>query len=168
MLMVVSILQVVLIKVLPSYESIVIVSAVIVLDALMNPLPVEISQKNSSSNPLSQPLSAIPTSDSPAVGTPRRALDMLAWTLKDPDVPPEVRANIATLVGHLGRQGVVDSSRARDVQVLKEEVKGVLEKIVKAQRKSEEAVVEDEDETEEKVTEALGSAAKRALDALSA
>ncbi|KAI0093611.1 hypothetical protein BDY19DRAFT_917898 [Irpex rosettiformis] len=138
--------------------------AVIVLDALMNPLPVEISQKNSSSNPLSQPLSAIPTNDSPAVTTPRRALDMLVWALKNSDTPPEVRANIATLAGHLGRQGVVDSSRARDVQVLKDEVKGVLERIVKAQEKGEDAV-EDEEESEEKVTGALLSAAKRALDA---
>ncbi len=141
-----------------------IIAAVIVLDALMNPLPVEISKNsNASNNPLSQPLSAIPSSDSPAVGTPRRALDMLVWALKNPDTPPEVRANISTLVGHLGRPGVVDASRARDVQVLKSEVRGVLEKIVKGK---EEADDEEEDEDEgAKGRSSLVNAAKRALDA---
>lgn len=141
-----------------------IIAAVIVLDALMNPLPVEISKNsNASNNPLSQPLSAIPSSDSPAVGTPRRALDMLVWALKNPDTPPEVRANVSTLVGHLGRPGVVDPSRARDVQVLKSEVRGVLEKIVKGK---EEADDEEEEEDEgAKGRSSLVNAAKRALDA---
>ncbi|KAI0341721.1 hypothetical protein BDW22DRAFT_1358564 [Trametopsis cervina] len=104
--------------------------AVVVLDALMNPLPVEISSKNSN-NALAQPISAVPSSDSPAVGTPRRALDMLVYTLQNPDTPPEVRGNICRLVGHLGRPGVTDASRARDVQVLKDETRNALEKIVK-------------------------------------
>ncbi|KAI0695924.1 hypothetical protein BC835DRAFT_1533592 [Cytidiella melzeri] len=131
--------------------------AVTVLDALMNPLPVEISRSNSSNNMLSQPISAIPTSDSPAIGTPRRALDMLVWSLRNPDAPPEVRANICTLVAHLGRPGVVDASRARDVQVLKDELRPVLEKVAKAD--------EEEEEGEKAPSAALEAAAKRALDA---
>lgn len=131
--------------------------AVVVLDALMNPLPVEISRTNNNADVLSQPISAIPAADSPAVGVPRKALDMLVWSLKNPDTPPEVRANICTLVGHLGRPGVVDVSRARDLQVLKDELRHVLEKLVKPGQ--------DDDEDGEKAQQSLMAAAKRALDA---
>ena len=124
--------------------------AVIVLDALMNPLPVEIPR----GGPLSQPISAIPSSDSPAVGTPRRAFDMLVTSLRNSDTPPEVRANICALVGYLGRPGVVNESRARDVHVLKEEMRDVLNDVVQKEGKA-----------SEKTSGPLAAAAKRALDA---
>jgi hypothetical protein len=130
----------------------------------MNPLPVEISRTNN--NSLSQPISAVPSSDSPAVGTPRRAFDMLVWALKNRDTPPEVRANVCALVGHLGRRGVMDTSRARDVQVLKDELKDVLEQLAKGeniqQEEYAEEALEDEDEN---VPKNLAAAAKRALEA---
>lgn len=113
----------------------------------MNPLPVEIPR----SGPSSQPISAVPSSDSPAVGTPRRALDMLVSSLRNTDTPPEVRANICALVGYLGRPGVVNDSRARDVHILKEEIKDVLDSVLKR-------------ETKEKAPTPLAAAAKRALD----
>lgn len=125
-------------------------TAVIVLDALMNPLPVEIPR----GGPFSQPISAIPSSDSPAVGTPRRAFDMLVATVRNTDNPPEVRANICALVGYLGRPGIVNESRARDVQVLKDEMKDVLGDLLKKEGKA-----------GERAPTPLAAAAKRALDA---
>lgn len=75
------------------------------------------------------PVSAGPAADSPAVGTPRRALDMLASCLRNADgrLPAEARANICALVGHLGRAGVVPESRAHDVRVMQEELRELLE-----------------------------------------
>lgn len=119
----------------------------------MNPLPVEIPR----GGPLSQPISAVPSSDSPAVGTPRRALDMLVVTLRNNDIPPEVRANICGLVGYLGRPGVVNESRARDVHVLKEELKDVLADVLKKEAEGGETSLTP-----------LAAAAKRALDAWAA
>lgn len=95
------------------------------LDALLNPLPTEAASRSAT---LNQPISAGPSSDSPAVGTPRRALDMLVASLRNVDgkTPVEVRANICALVGHLGRAGVVPASRAQDVHVLKESTRELL------------------------------------------
>ncbi|GJE87202.1 hypothetical protein PsYK624_032850 [Phanerochaete sordida] len=97
----------------------------VVLDAIMNPLPVETPR----SGAFAVPMSAGPAADSPAVGTPRRALDMLVSCLRNPDgrLPAEVRANICALLGHLGRAGVVPESRAHDLRVLQEECREVLE-----------------------------------------
>ncbi|KAF7793031.1 hypothetical protein EIP86_004136 [Pleurotus ostreatoroseus] len=97
----------------------------VVIDALLNPLPSEAPARGAHN----APISAGPSStDSPAVGTPRRALDMLVASLRNTDgkVPVEVRANICALVGHLGRAGVVPESRAQDVQTMKESMRELL------------------------------------------
>ena len=77
------------------------------------------------------PISAGPSAaiDSPAAtGGPKRALDMLAAALRNTDgkMPMEVRANVCALVWHLGRPGVVASSRAQDVHVMKESLRELL------------------------------------------
>ena len=74
------------------------------------------------------PISAGPSSDSPALGAPRRAFDMLVLALRNADgkVAPEVRANISALVGHLGRPGVVPASRAQEVRNLQESTRELL------------------------------------------
>ena len=120
------------------------------MDALMNPLPVEVPRTGS----LSQPISAIPTSDSPVVGTPRRALDMLVSVLRNSDgrTPPEVRVNVCALIGYLGRPGAVNASRARDVQNMKEEFEELLENLAK------------EADATSRQPGLLAAAAKRALD----
>ena len=109
----------------------------------MNPLPSE-----SSRGAYNVPVSAGPAGDSPIVGTPRRALDMLASCLRNADgrLPAEVRANICALVGQLGRRGVTPESRAHDVRVMQEELRELLE-----------AASQDPNP--------VGTAAKRALDA---
>ncbi|THG97815.1 hypothetical protein EW026_g4259 [Hermanssonia centrifuga] len=90
----------------------------VVLDALLNPLPTETPPHG---GPLSQPISAGPSTDSPAIGMPRRALDMLVSSLRNADgrTPVEVRGNICALLGRLGRQGVVPESRVHDVGAMK-------------------------------------------------
>lgn len=92
----------------------------------MNPLPVETPLRGGS---LPMPVSAGPAADSPAVGTPRRALDMLVSCLRNADgrLPAEVRANVCALVGQLGRPGVVPDSRAQDVRVLRDELRELLD-----------------------------------------
>ncbi|KAI0082720.1 hypothetical protein K474DRAFT_1585274 [Panus rudis PR-1116 ss-1] len=119
----------------------------IVLDAIMNPLPAEVrphpaSRQNSM---LNQPLSAggplafggaanDGAVDSPIVGAgggPQRALDMIVYVLKTPAVPAEIRSNLITLVGHLGRKGVVPESRARDLEILKENTREIIEAAAK-------------------------------------
>lgn len=97
----------------------------IVLDALLNPLPSEAPSR------AALPVSAGPPStDSPVVGNggPRRALDMLVTSLRNTDgkTPMEVRANICALVGHLGHTGVVPESRSHDVDTMKEALKELL------------------------------------------
>lgn len=101
--------------------------ATLVIDALMNPLPSEAGVSGSGS----QPLSAVPAIDSPGLGAPRRALDMLIALLRNSDkrTVPEARANIATLVGVLGKKGFVADTRSREVQILKEEFEPVLEEV---------------------------------------
>ena len=99
------------------------------LDSLLNPLPTEAIRTTS------QPLSAVSaTEGSPVVG-PRRALDMLASVLREPasasKVPPEVRANVCALLGHLGRKGVVAESRATDLQRMKEATGELVEALAK-------------------------------------
>ncbi|KIP09107.1 hypothetical protein PHLGIDRAFT_103348 [Phlebiopsis gigantea 11061_1 CR5-6] len=97
----------------------------VVLDAIMNPLPTETPRGAAA---FAVPVSAGPATDSPAVGTPRRALDMLASCLRNADgrLPAEVRANLCALVGHLGRPGVVPESRAQDLRAMQEELKDLL------------------------------------------
>ena len=98
----------------------------IVLDALLNPLPSELAGRAG----LTMPASAGPPStDSPAVGGPRRALDMLVMSMRNTDgkMPMEVRANICALIGHLGHAGVVPDNRAHDVHTLKESFRDLLE-----------------------------------------
>lgn len=96
----------------------------------MNPLPTETPRGAAA---FAVPVSAGPAADSPVVGTPRRALDMLVSCLRNTDgrLPAEVRANICALVGHLGRAGVVPDSRTHDLRVMQEEFKGLLEVAVK-------------------------------------
>lgn len=97
----------------------------IVLDALLNPLPSEANPRGA----LVVPPSAGPSAtDSPVVGGPRRALDMLVHSMRNSDgkTPNEVRANICSLVGRLGHAGVVPESRAQDVHILKESFGDIL------------------------------------------
>lgn len=60
---------------------------------------------------------------------PRRALDMLTTLLRDSstNVPAEVRSNVCSLLGHLGRKGVVAESRATDLQRMKDGTRELLE-----------------------------------------
>ena len=121
------------------------VIGLVVLDALLNPLPSEMAARAA----LSMPVSAGPPStDSPAVGGPKRALDMLVISMRNADgkMPMEVRANICALVGHLGHAGVVPDSRAHDVHTMKETFRDLLE------------FAKDE-------SGHVGNAAKKALDA---
>jgi len=92
----------------------------------MSPLPVEATQ---GPNPLS---SNAPGSDeaSPVVG-PARAIEALASLLKrsDPRCPPEVKANVCTLLGQLGRKGGrTTREREAEVEKLKIGTKDVLVK----------------------------------------
>ncbi|TFK80925.1 hypothetical protein K466DRAFT_591571 [Polyporus arcularius HHB13444] len=100
----------------------------LVLDSLLNPLPAEAIRTTS------QPLSAVSaTEGSPVVG-PRCALDMLVSVLRDGsalNVPPEVRANVCALLGHLGRKGVVAENRATDLQRMKESTRELIEALAK-------------------------------------
>ena len=96
-----------------------------VIDAIMNPLPGELSSRGA----LNAPVSAGPAGDSPIVGTPRRAVDMLASCLRNADgrIPAEVRANICALVAQLGRRGIVPESRERDLREMQEELRELLQ-----------------------------------------
>ena len=100
-------------------------AGLVVLDAIMNPLPTETPRGAAA---FAVPVSAGPATDSPLVGTPRRALDMLASCLRNADgrLPAEVRANLCAAVGHLGRAGVVPESRADDLRVMQEELRDLL------------------------------------------
>ncbi|RPD66031.1 hypothetical protein L226DRAFT_530170 [Lentinus tigrinus ALCF2SS1-7] len=120
----------------------------LVLDSLLNPLPAEAIRTTS------QPLSAVSaTEGSPVVG-PRRALDMLISVLRDSsalNVPPEVRANVCALLGHLGRKGVVAEDRATDLQRMKESTRVLIEALAK--------------ESDEQGNPRVAVAAKRTLEA---
>ena len=98
----------------------------IVLDAIISPLSVEVTQ---GPNPLS---ANAPVSDeaSPVVG-PTRALEGLASLLKrsNPRCPIEVKANVCTLLGQLGRKGGrTPKERETDVEKLKAATKDILVK----------------------------------------
>ena len=98
----------------------------IVLDAMVSPLPTEVTQ---GPNPLSL---TPPVSDeaSPVVG-PARAIESLASLLKRPNprCPPEVKANVCTLLGQLGRKGGrTTKERETDVEKLKAAMKDILVK----------------------------------------
>jgi len=86
-----------------------------VLDAILSPLPVETTQ---GPNPLSP---NVPGSDeaSPVVG-PTRAIEALVSLLKrsNPRCPPEVKANVCTLLSQLGRKGG-RTTRERETEVEK-------------------------------------------------
>ncbi|THH32127.1 hypothetical protein EUX98_g2076 [Antrodiella citrinella] len=111
----------------------------IALDALMNPLPVEVGSNNR--QPSLPPMSAggILSDAWPTTSEPQRAFDMLVSFIHNvpfkfqptahggsTGLPTEVRANICSLLGHLGRKGVV-INRERDVENLKESTKDLLE-----------------------------------------
>jgi len=92
----------------------------------MSPLPVEVTQ---GPNPLPP---NVPVSDeaSPVVG-PTRAIEGLASLLKrsNPRCPIEVKANVCTLLGQLGRKGGRTSKeRETDVEKLKVTTKDILAK----------------------------------------
>ncbi|KZT26246.1 hypothetical protein NEOLEDRAFT_1132274 [Neolentinus lepideus HHB14362 ss-1] len=108
----------------------------IVVDAVLNPLPQEVSLRQSkplasASNPTSASTGS--ASSSPIVVGPTRALDMLTTVLKSPETPPlipvEVRANVCSLLGQLGKKGTVneDDHRAADVDKVKSATRELLE-----------------------------------------
>ncbi len=116
---------------------------ILVLDALLNPLPAEGHRAGAFHTPISAG-GAIGTpggaEDSPVVGGPRRALDTLLHVLRGGTfsssvptsasaVPIEVRANVCGLLGHLGRKGVVSDDRTRDVKVMKDSARDLLQRI---------------------------------------
>jgi hypothetical protein len=93
-------------------------TAVLVIDAIIAPLPREAQQQA----PISLAQSGITNNSggSPIV-SPARALDILMAVLKHPDstrCPIEVRANICALLGQLCRKGWVGGGE-RDVEVQK-------------------------------------------------
>lgn len=107
-------------------QSVDVIRGVIVLDAIMSPLPSEVTQ---GPNPLS---SNAPGSGeaSPVVG-PARAIEGLGSLLKrsNPRCPPEVKANVCALLGQLGRKGGRTSEeRKTDVEKMKAATKDVLAK----------------------------------------
>lgn len=96
----------------------------LVLDSILNPLPSEVIRPGAQS----QPVSAIPTEGSPIAG-PHTALDMLLSVLQNPDtMPAEVRSNVCSLLGQLGRKGVVEEeSSVQDVMRMKAKSRELLE-----------------------------------------
>ena len=98
----------------------------IVLDAIMSPLPVEVTQ---GPNPLS-PNAVGSDEASPVVG-PSRAVEALVSLLKRSNArcPPEVKPNVCTLLSQLGRRGGRTSrEREADVEKLKIATKDVMVK----------------------------------------
>ena len=107
-------------------QGIEVISGVIVLDAIMSPLPAEATQ---GPNPL-PPNAPGPEEASPVVG-PARAIEALVSLLKrsNPRCPSEVKANVCTLLGQLGRKGGRTSrERETDVEKLKIATKDILAK----------------------------------------
>jgi len=103
-----------------------VILGVIVLDAIMSPLPAEVTQGPSPLSPNG------PTSDeaSPVVG-PARAIETLVSLFKRSGTrcPSEVKANVCTLLGQLGRKGGRTSrERKTDVEKLKDATKDVVVK----------------------------------------
>lgn len=100
---------------------------VIVLDAIMSPLPVEVKQGKNALSP-----NTIGSNEgSPVVG-PSRAIDGLVSLLRSPNgrCPQEVKANVCTLVGQLGRKGGrACKERETDVGQLKVAAKDIVVKI---------------------------------------
>lgn len=99
----------------------------VAIDAVMSPLPVETKQgKNSLS-----PNATGSDEGSPIVG-PTRAIDGLVTLLKlsNPRCPPEVKANVCTLLGQLGKGGSRTSKeRETDVEQLKVAAKDIVVKL---------------------------------------
>jgi len=99
---------------------------VIVLDAIMSPLPVEAAQ---GPTPLSPNMPG-PDEASPVVG-PIRAVEALVSLLNrsNPRCPPEVKANVCMLFGQLGRKGSrTTREREAEVEKLKVSARDVLVK----------------------------------------
>ncbi|OCH95510.1 hypothetical protein OBBRIDRAFT_873797 [Obba rivulosa] len=99
----------------------------LVLDSIMNPLPIEAVRSSQS-----VPVSAVASEGSPTV-YPRCAFDMLVYVLKNADnnVPVEVRANVCALLSQLGRKGSVVQDRAVDLQKLKDGTRELLESVAR-------------------------------------
>lgn len=95
------------------------------MDAITLPLSTEVQQ---APNPLSGG-SETASSEENVTAAPKRAFDTLVTVLKTPDprCPAEVRANICTLLGQLGRKGVVNADQEAEVQQIKDAVKEALE-----------------------------------------
>lgn len=103
------------------------VVGVIVLDAIMSPLPVEVKQGK---GPI-PPNATGSDEGSPVVG-PTRAIDGLASLLKlsNSRCPPEVKANVCMLLSQLGRKGGrTCQERETDVEQLKVATKDIVVKI---------------------------------------
>lgn len=102
-------------------------AGVIVLDAIMSPLAVEVKQGK---NALAA--SAIGSDEgSPVVGPPR-AIEGLVSLVgpSKPHCPAEVKANVCTLFSQLGRKGSrTYKEREAEVKKLKEAAKDVVVKI---------------------------------------
>jgi hypothetical protein len=107
-------------------QSIDVVLGVMVLDAVMSPLPVEVTQ---GPNPL--PPNAPGSDEASPVAGPARAIESLVSLFKRPNprCPPEVKANVCTLLAQLGRKGARTSrERETDVEKLKVATKDVVVK----------------------------------------
>jgi hypothetical protein len=106
-------------------------SGPIVLDAITSPLPTEVQQAPNPLPSLGESETTSNEESSPVV--PKRALDVLLVVLKGPDsrCPIEVRANICTLLGQLGRKGVAEGDREVEAQKMKDAASEMLQSFLK-------------------------------------
>lgn len=107
------------------------ISGPIVLDAITSPLPTEVQQAPNPLLSLGESETASSEESSPVLS--KRALDVLLVVLKGPDsrCPIEVRANICTLLGQLGRKGVAVGDREVEVQKMKDAADEILQSFSK-------------------------------------
>lgn len=139
------------------------------LEAIIAPLPIEVAPNSAASGPISTATSTSSDVDSPIITsptvhsrlpTPRRAVDRLNAILKNTatsvakttnnrpnpvNFPVEVRANVCTLLGQVGRKASGDQ-----LQRLSDATKSTLEGLTKNGGQGRDAV--------------LSTAAQRALD----
>ncbi|KAA1469477.1 hypothetical protein DENSPDRAFT_835109 [Dentipellis sp. KUC8613] len=103
----------------------------IALDAITTPLPQEAQQPAPAAI-------ADPNDVSSPVVAPGRALDMLVTVLKNHGgrFQEEVRINVCTLVGHIGRKGATTADREAELAKVKAEVKPLLEQAAASERES--------------------------------
>ncbi|TFY83894.1 hypothetical protein EWM64_g117 [Hericium alpestre] len=102
----------------------------VALDAITSPLPKEAQQG---------PALAVESNDvSSPVVTPGRALDMLITVLKNQPnrFQEEIRVNVCTLLGHIGREGAVTADRATELEKVKTETKPLLDVVAGAEQES--------------------------------